>query len=373
MSNDAPAEMTLAARIATAQQIAAAKASVAAAVTDEFFVRHPDWLVRYGENGRKRGIEDAGFHIDFLAGAIETGSVAAFCDYARWCSRLLSGYGIAPHFLAENLRQVGQALEAKITAGGMIGRFVQAAAEASLETTGPSSPSPASTAPLQAARSVFVQAILGGRRRDALTVAREALRQVSTTADLYVHIFQEALYEIGRMWEQGRITVAQEHMATATVQYVIAQVYADLRLAAHSRGNAVVTGVAGEFHQVGANMVADMLESDGWNVRFLGTNMPHRGILAAINETRTDLLGISATMLFNLPRVRALVHEVRESLGARAPRIVVGGGAFRLCPAFCAEIGVANPAADVAAAVQLCAADDRSGSSSASSKDAAPV
>lgn len=373
MSSHAPLEMTLAARIATARQIAAAKESVAAAVTDEFFKRHPDWQARYGENGRKRGIEDAGFHIDFLAGAIETGSVAAFCDYARWCSRLLSGYGIAPHFLAENLRQVGQALEAKITsAEGMIGRFVQAAADASLETAGPSSPSTASSAPLEAARSVFVEAIVGGRRRDALTVARQALRQVSATADLYVHIFQEALYEIGRMWEQGRITIAQEHMATATVQYVIAQVYADLPLAIHSRGNALVTGVAGEFHQVGANMVADMLESDGWNVRFLGTNMPHDGILAAINETHTDLLAISATMLFNLPRVRALVHEVRESLGTRAPHIVVGGAAFRLCPGFCAEIGVAGPAADVAAAVQLCADDGRS-VSSAASKGAARV
>lgn len=347
--------MILAARIATAGQIAAAKDSVAAAVTDDFFKRHPDWLARYGELGRKRGIEDAGFHIDFLAGAIETGSEAAFCDYARWCGRLLSGYGIAPHFVAENLLQVGQALEAKVTsAEGMIGRFVQAAADASLETTGPS---PASTAPLEAARSVFIQAILGGRRRAALSVARQALRQVSSTADLYVHIFQEALYDIGRMWEQGRITIAQEHMATATVQYVIAQVYADLPEAAHSRGNAVVTGVAGEFHQVGANIVADMLESDGWNVRFLGTNMPHRGILAAIHETRTDLLGISATMLFNLPQVRALVHEVRESLGARAPRIVVGGGAFRLCPAFCVELGIFGPAPDVAAAVQLCGAD----------------
>ncbi len=358
MSVHAPAEMSLAARIATAEQIGAAKESVAAAVTDEFFRRHPDWLARYGENGRKRGIEDAGFHIDFLAGAIETGSLAAFCDYARWSSRVLSGYGIAPHFLAENLRQVGQALEAKIpSAEGMIGRFVLAAADASLETPGPSAPPPAPTTSLEAARAIFIQAILGGRRRDALTVARQALRQASTTADLYVHIFQEALYEIGRMWEQGRITIAQEHMATATVQYVIAQVYADLPAAAHARGNALVTGVAGEFHQVGANMVADMLESDGWNVRFLGTNMPHRGILAAIDETRTDLLGISVTMLFNLPHVRALVQEVRERLGARAPRIVVGGGAFRLCPGFCDEIGVAGPAADVAAAVQLCAGD----------------
>jgi hypothetical protein len=61
-------------------------------------------------------------------------------------------------------------------------------------------------------------------------------------------------------------------------------------------------------------------------------------------------------MLFNLPQVRALVHEVREKLGAGAPRIVVGGSAFRLCPEFCTEMEVIGPAGDVVTAVQLCAA-----------------
>jgi hypothetical protein len=76
-------------------------------VTDEFLRRHPDWVARYGELARKRGIEDAGFHVDVLAGALETGSPAAFCDYARWCSRLLRSRKIAPQFLAENLRLNG--------------------------------------------------------------------------------------------------------------------------------------------------------------------------------------------------------------------------------------------------------------------------
>ena len=202
---------------------------------------------------------------------------------------------------------------------------------------------------------MFLQAIVEGRRRDALAVAREALHEGMSTADLYVQIFQAALYEIGTLWEQGRISVAQEHLATATVQYVIAQVYAQLPMPPATRGNAIITGVQGEFHQVGANLVADLLEADGWNVRFLGTNMPHRGIIAAIQEIPTALLGISTTMLFNLPHVRELVRDVRETLGALAPRIVVGGGAFRLYPGFCAEIGVDGPAADVVAAVELCA------------------
>ena len=344
-------------RCATAERILAAKDVVAAAVTEEFLRRHPDFVTRYGEAGRNRGIEDARHHIEFLAAAIETGSAAAFCEYARWCRRLLSGIGIAPHLLAENFLQIANSLaeEVEASAAETIDAFTQSAVKACLETPDDESLAPAGSR-LDDARSVFVQAILMGRRREALAVAREALREGHATMDVYTHVFQDGLYKIGHRWQMGQITVAQEHMATATVQYVIAQMYSELPMAAHSRGRAVVTGVQGEFHQVGANIVADMLEADGWDVRFLGTNMPHRGILAAVSDGEINLLGISATMLFNLPHVRALVLEVREKLGARAPRIVVGGGAFKLCDGFCAELGVEGPAADLRAAVQLCAA-----------------
>ena len=348
---------SFAARCAAAERIRALKESVAEAVTDEFFRRHPDLLARYGEVGRKRGIEDACYHLDFLAAAVESGSVAAFCEYARWCRRLLGPMGLGPHLLAENLVQIGNSLAEKLGASAAaesIAAFTQGAVQACLETPGESLTAAGSL--LSDARAVFVQTLLVGRRREALVIARQALREGHATTDVYTHLFQDGLYDIGRRWERGEITVAQEHMATATVQYVIAQIYSELPLAVHSRGRAVVTGVAGEFHQVGANIVADMLEADGWNVRFLGTNMPHRGIVAAVGDGEIDLLGISATMLFNLPHVRALVLEVREKLGARAPRIVVGGSAFRLCDSFCAELGVEGPAADLRAAVQLCAA-----------------
>ncbi len=346
----------LAARVAMAQQIMAARGSVAAAVTEEFLQRYPSWLTRYGERARTRGIEDASHHIDFLAGAIESGSLAAFCDYARWCTRLLRGLGMAPKFLAENLQQIAQHMAGKVTARGVetIATFTESAVAACLQTE--SITAAGDQSPMESARSIFVQAILRGRRREAVTVAQDAIRQGTAVAEVYMHLFQESLYELGRLWESGQITVAQEHMATATVQYVIAQTYSDLPAPTRKRGNAIVTGVQGEYHQVGGNIIADMLELDGWNVRFLGTNMPHRGIIAAVQEGETSLLGISATMLFNLPHVRTLVEEVRETMGARAPRIVVGGGAFRLCPEFCAQIGVEGPAKDVIAAVKLCAA-----------------
>ena len=71
------------------------------------------------------------------------------------------------------------------------------------------------------------------------------------------------------------------------------------------RGRPVITGVEGEFHQIGANMVADVLESGGWDVRFLVTQLPHAGILDAVEEHDADLLGISVTMVCNLPHPRS--------------------------------------------------------------------
>ena len=354
--NEVNTGFALPARVAMAREILAAKEHVATAVTAEFLHRHPEWVTRYGDQARMRGIEDAGHHIDFLAGAIESGSVEAYCEYARWCRRLLQRFGIAPHFLTENLSQIADSLAAKLggPAAETIADFTRCAVEASTAASDQSLSQ--SGAPLDGTRSVFVQAILIGRRLEALMIARGALREGHAAMNVYAHVFQDALYEIGRRWENGQITVAQEHMATATVQYVIAQIYSELPVTAHSRGNAIVTGVQGEFHQVGANIVADMLEVDGWDVRFLGTNMPHRDILAAVADGEINLLGISATMLFNLPHVRALVLEVREKLGSRAPRIVVGGGAFRLSAHFCAELRLEGPAADLRSAVQLCAA-----------------
>ncbi|HYO13152.1 MAG TPA: cobalamin B12-binding domain protein, partial [Thermoanaerobaculia bacterium] len=72
---------------------------MAEAVTAEFFARHPDWVQRYGDKGWERGIEDAGFHIDFLAGALEVGAPEAFGEYVRWARRVLEARGIAAAFL----------------------------------------------------------------------------------------------------------------------------------------------------------------------------------------------------------------------------------------------------------------------------------
>lgn len=339
-------------RVPLADKVRTLKQSVAKAVTEEFFLRHPDWTARYGERGRERGIEDALYHLDFLAGAIETGSDAPFRDYALWTGGVLRARGIAPAFVAENLRQVRDALAPHLSAteGALLAEFIRSGCDA-IETA-PAAQRDGEEGDLDLTRSLFLQALLQGRRKAAANVALEALKAGHVIVDVYAEVLQEALYSVGARWETNEITVAQEHTATAITQYVLALLYERLAPAVTCRGKAVVAGVEGELHQVGANMVADALEADGWDVRFLGTNMPHDGILKVVQEHEADVVGISATMLFNVPKVRRLVAEVRQRSGEKV-RVVVGGGAFRSTPKLYAEIGAAGSAPGLREAIIL--------------------
>ena len=66
--------------------------------------------------------------------------------------------------------------------------------------------------------------------------------------------------------------------------------------------------------------------------RFLGTNMPHSGILQAIEDQRAETVGISATILFSLPKVVRLVRAIQEKFVVACPRIIFGGRAFASTP-----------------------------------------
>ena len=188
-----------------------------------------------------------------------------------------------------------------------------------------------------ALQKAYLKEILEGNRKTSLEIIMDAFHSGYSIPGIYMDIFQEALYEIGRLWETNLITVADEHMGTAITQYVMSNLYQNLEISEATRGKLVLTGVQGELHQVGANMIADVLEADGWEVMFLGTNVPLEGVIQSIRQHGADLFGISSTMLFNIPKVIELVQAVHYEFG-NSVRIMLGGSAFRTLQALPEEL-----------------------------------
>ncbi len=346
----------MAERVRLAQQIRRFRQQVAEQVTEEFLRIYADWAARYGDAARRRGIEDAVFHQDFLAAALEAGEARAFGDYLRWTAGVLQSRGIAPRFLRENVEQISRALQSRLAAlpASEVAEFVQAGLDAALAEE-PVVPHVQPTAgALSSAQALYLDAILQGRRQAAAGIAVETVRAGHSLPDVYADVVQESMYEVGRLWETNRISVAQEHMATAITQHVLAHLYPLIKPPRSPKGRMVITGVEGEMHQVGPNIVADVLEWAGWDVRFLGTGAPVAGVLQAVREHGADVLGISATMLFNIPQVRRLIAEAR-ALSGTALRVILGGCAFRATPGLPQELGASGVALDVRAALRLAA------------------
>jgi methanogenic corrinoid protein MtbC1 len=94
------------------------------------------------------------------------------------------------------------------------------------------------------------------------------------------------------------------------------------------------------------------METNGWDVRFVGTNLPNADIVAAVEQCSADVLGISTTLLTHLPVVVDLITDLRARLGARAPKIILGGAAYRSVPHFARKVGAIGAYTDLRAAVE---------------------
>ncbi len=173
----------------------------------------------------------------------------------------------------------------------------------------------------------YLVAQLEGNRREAMRlILDEGLERGASALQLAMEVIQEAQREIGRLWQEDQLNIAQEHMATAISQAVLAHLYqrAIPEPALHKK--ILVACVEGEQHDFPARLVADVLDLAGFNVRFLGANVPTESLLKILAAERPDLLALSVTMTFNLPALRAAVAAVREQTRGALP-IAIGGHA----------------------------------------------
>jgi len=325
------------------------RGEMAKALAHESGTGHPEPLPGSGRPGGRAVEADAGEPLDFLAGALEGGSLAAFEEYARWKSRVLESRALSAGEVVRDFENMEAWLGTRLppTEQQLVAQALRAGAQAAARADAGHSGVRTGPSPLQAVQERFLQVILKGDRREATRLSLEALKEGHSIPDLYIEVFQESQYELGRLWESNRITVAEEHMATAVTQSVLARLYPFIEPASPPKGKMVVTGVEGEMHQIGAHMVSDLFEARGWSVCFLGTNVPRVGVIQALAEHDADLLGISATMLFSVPNVVELVHAVRQEFGDVRPRILVGGATFRLSPRLAGELGVESFVGDL--------------------------
>jgi DNA-binding transcriptional MerR regulator/methylmalonyl-CoA mutase cobalamin-binding subunit len=131
--------------------------------------------------------------------------------------------------------------------------------------------------------------------------------------------------EIGDAWHAGRISIAQEHLASGVARPLLAELRATLP-AGSSAPVLVAATPAGETHEIGALLAGGVAALAGWRVTYLGADLPAEEIARAVTATGASAVALSCVDPSNATRALAEIRHVR-SLLPDGVRVLVGGAA----------------------------------------------
>ena len=336
------------------KHIRAERDALAEAITARHYELHPELATRYGQLGRGKCLQDAQYHLSYLAEALSSSSPALFADYVSWAKVMLSTRGIPAADLTQNLQCMREVLERELPddISPSVCKFIDAGLNR-LPEFPDELPTLIDDGPHRELAENYLALLLRGERHVAARLVLDSVDGGVNPKDVYLHVFQRTQREIGRLWQMNKISVAHEHYFTAATQFIMAQLYPRIFRTERAGRTMVATSVSGELHELGLRMVTDFFEMEGWDTYYLGANTPAASVVQAVVERKAQVLGISATMTFHLRAVEELITLARKTAGAGDTKIIVGGYTFNLEPGLWRQLGADLYAADAQQAVYL--------------------
>lgn len=174
----------------------------------------------------------------------------------------------------------------------------------------------------------YMASLLEGNRQTCRDVLDMALSADADAKGVYRHLLWPAMENVQRMYRNDQINLATEHMATRISRSLADQLQVRLPRQTPNGKKILITCADGEPEELGAQMCADLFESEGWEVYFVGGGVPNDEILQLVGQLRPDVLLIFGTQPAGVANVRRLIDLLR-SVGANPTmNIMISGGVF---------------------------------------------
>jgi DNA-binding transcriptional MerR regulator/methylmalonyl-CoA mutase cobalamin-binding subunit len=145
------------------------------------------------------------------------------------------------------------------------------------------------------------------------------------------------LQQVGDLWYQGTLRPFHEHMASAVVRSFLGALYGSCQTEV-SAPQLVVTTPSRQHHELGALAAAATAAGEGWQVTYLGPELPPEEIAAAALQKDARAVGLSLTYPPDDPLLADDLRRLRRLLGSRTA-LLVGGRASPAYVRILSEIG----------------------------------
>lgn len=180
----------------------------------------------------------------------------------------------------------------------------------------------------------FIKLLEDENKYECVKYVKELLDEKKITIpDLYEKIIGPSLKNVGCKLDDKNICVWQEHVRSAIIKTVIENCYtyvveeADKNIDIE-KGKVVVLCPEGEYHDIGARMIADFFLILGYEAIFVGSDTPREDFLAAIEYIKPKYAVISVTNYYNLVAAKEAIENIKNNTTEEV-KIIVGGSAFK--------------------------------------------
>ena len=181
--------------------------------------------------------------------------------------------------------------------------------------------------------------LLQGDRKKCREVIEDALKTGIPANTVYTQIIWPIMVEIEKLTRADQLNIASEHMAVRINRTIVDQLQNKLPRKESKCKKIVVSCALEEIQELGAQIMADLFESDGWEVKFIGGGITNDVLLAFVNDYVPDILLIYGTAAKQAPQIRQLIDTIKDINAYPEMKIMVSGGLFNRAEGLWQEIG----------------------------------
>jgi corrinoid protein of di/trimethylamine methyltransferase len=175
----------------------------------------------------------------------------------------------------------------------------------------------------------LAHAIVEGDSEAASHLVREALDAGAEPEEVFETCVTPTLADVGDRF--GRLEIFLPELllsadAAKAIIDVLVPVMKERSRGSLSAGKVVIGTVAGDIHDIGKNMVATMLEVNGFEVINLGTDVSPNDLLATARTREADVIAMSSLLTTSLPYIKDVLAVLAETGDNALFKVMVGGG-----------------------------------------------
>ncbi|MBS2967725.1 B12-binding domain-containing protein [Metabacillus sp. KIGAM252] len=172
----------------------------------------------------------------------------------------------------------------------------------------------------------LAKCLLEGDHEASWEIIKIHISEGASALDLFEGLITRAMQHVGVLWENNEITVADEHLATSTCDYILSKYQYYMREnkpepEAHKK--AMFLCVQDEDHYIGLKMVHILFEENGWQTKFMGPNLPLEFALSAAEKWKPEVIGLSFSLNYRAGQLKEYISRL-ESIQTN-PTVLLGG------------------------------------------------